>query len=128
VTMRIEQAEHSPLPRRDTVALWLGVLAGPVLLLTQQTLVYALVPDACARQSSVFVHLTHFATLLLIGGGFLLCRREWTRVGRGEPDERPGPEHRARFMAVGGMTSNVFFALLVLAQWLATALFSPCLA
>ncbi|HEV7590301.1 MAG TPA: hypothetical protein VGO40_19480 [Longimicrobium sp.] len=124
--MRIERAGHSPLPSRDTFALWLGVLAGPVLLLAQQTLAYALVPDACTRQSSVFVHLTHLATLLLIGGGFLLCRREWARVGRGEPDERPGPEHRARFMAFGGMVSNVFFALLVLAQWLATALFSPC--
>jgi hypothetical protein len=124
--MRIEQAGHSALPSRDTVALWLGVLAGPVLVLAQQTMVYVLVPDACARQSSVFVHLTHLAALLLIGGGLLLCRREWARVGRGRPDERPGPEHRARFMAYGGMVSNVFFMLLVLAQWLATALFSPC--
>jgi hypothetical protein len=124
--MRIEQAGHSPLPSRHTVALWLGVLAGPVLVLAQQTMVYVLVPDACARQSSVFVHLTHLAALLLIGGGLLLCRREWSRVGRGQPDERPGPEHRARFMAFGGMMWNVFFMLLVLAQWLATALLSPC--
>ena len=104
----------------------MGVLAGPVLVLAQQTLVYALVPDACARQSSVFVHVAHLAALLLIGGGFLLCHRAWDRVGRGRPDERPGPEHRARFMAFGGMVSNGFFMLLVCAQWLATALFSPC--
>lgn len=124
--MRIETAEHSPKPGADTVALWLGVLAGPVLLLSQQTLVYALVPDACARQSSAFVHLAHGATLLLIGGGFALCRREWGRAGRGMPDERPGPEPRARFMAYAGMWANGFFALVVCAQWLATALFSPC--
>jgi hypothetical protein len=126
--MASESAGQSAPPSGDTVALWLGVLSGPVLLLAQQTVAYALVPDACARQSSVFVHLTHAVTLLLIGAGFLLCRRDWVHVGRGQPDERPGPEHRERFLAFGGMVSNAFFALLLLAQWLATALFSPCLA
>jgi hypothetical protein len=124
--MRGEGTGHSAWPGVDTVALWMGLLAGPVLLLAQQTLAYALVPDACARQSSVFVHLTHAAALGLIGVGFLLCRRAWTRSGRGAPDERPGPEHRARFMAYSGMVSNVFFALLLCGQWLATALFNPC--
>lgn len=124
--MRIETAEHSPRPGAGTVSLWAGVLAGPLLLLAQQIGMYALVEDACARDSRMFVHLGHATALLLIGGGFMLCLRAWRRVGRGIPDEGPGPEHRARFMAVGGMVANVFFALIVCAQWLATAIFNPC--
>ena len=126
MTMVVERAEHSTAPSAATVLLWLGLLDGPVVLLANQWVGYALVPDACARQSSVFVHLVHLVALLLIAGGFLVCRREWARLGGSEPDERPGPEHRARFMAFTGMIANPFFALIVLAMWLATLLFSPC--
>jgi hypothetical protein len=47
-------------------------------------------------------------------------------VGAAEPDERPGPDHTARFLAFAGMVANPFLALVVLAMWLATVLFSPC--
>jgi hypothetical protein len=124
--MVVERAEHSTPPAAGTVALWLALAGGPVVLLLNQWVGYALVPDACARQNSGFVHLVHLVALLLIAAGFLVCRREWARLGRSEPDERPGPEHRARFMAFTGMISNPFFGLVVLAMWLATLLLSPC--
>ncbi|HSU17414.1 hypothetical protein [Longimicrobium sp.] len=124
--MPVQTAEQSAPPSGATVQLWLGLLSGPVIVLLGQWVAYALVPDACARQSSLFVHMVHAVALLLIAGAFLLCRREWARLGRSEPDERPGPEHRARFMAFSGMVANPFFAAIVLAMWLATALFSPC--
>jgi hypothetical protein len=124
--MPVHHAGESNPPSGATVALWLGLLSGPVIVLANQWVAYCLVPDACARQNSLFVHLVHLVALLLIGGGYVLCRREWARLGRSEPDERPGPEHRARFMAFAGMVANPFFALIVLAMWLATFLFSPC--
>ena len=126
--MRIDRAGHAAPPGGTTVALWLALAGGPVVVLLGQWAAYALVPDACARQSSVFVHLVHLVVLLLLAAAFLVCRREWARLGRGEPDERPGPEHRARFMAFSGMVTNPFLALVALAMWLATVLFSPCLA
>ena len=126
MTMVVERAGHSTPPSAATVLLWLGLLVGPLAVLFNQWVGYALVPDACARQNSAFVHLVHLVALLLIAGGWLLCRREWARLGRAEPDERPGPEHRARFLAFSGMLANGFFALIVLAMWLATLLFSPC--
>ncbi|MFL5380909.1 MAG: hypothetical protein ACJ8GN_00150 [Longimicrobiaceae bacterium] len=123
-----ERPGHSTPPSPATVALWLALAGGPVVVLLGQWAAYVLVPDACARQSSVFVHLVHLVALLLLAAGFLWSRREWVRLGRSEPDERPGPEHRARFMAFSAMVTNPFLALVVLAMWLATFLFSPCLA
>lgn len=120
------QAELPDPPSGRTVGLWLGLLAAPTVLLAAQWVGYALVPDACARQSSVFVHLVHAVALLLMIGAFLLCHGFWKRLGKGEADERPGPEHRARYMAHSGMIGNGFFILVLCAQWLATFLFSPC--
>jgi hypothetical protein len=124
--MRREPAEHSVPPAREVVALWVGVLAGPVLVLAQQTMAYALVPDACARQHSTFVQLTHAVALVLIAAAFLLLRGIWRRYGEGEPGEAPTPSERTRFLAYSGMVGNVFFAVIVAAMWLATLLFSPC--
>ena len=124
--MSVDRAGH-PNPRGAvTAVLWLAFAGGPVVVLLGQWAAYVLVPDACARQSSLFVHLVHLAALLLLAAGFLAARREWTRLGRTEPDERPGPEHRARFMAFSAMLTGPFLALVVLAMWLATLLFSPC--
>lgn len=117
---------HSEPPSRETVALWFGFLAGPVALLWGQMIVYALVPDACDRKSSVWVHVVHLIIVLvsLLGGWMAL--RVWRRLGRGEADSHPSPEHRARFMAVSGMAIGAFFALTAAAMWLATFLLSPC--
>lgn len=124
--MAMDDAQQTVPPGAPTVAIWLALAAGPLAVLFGQWSAYVLVPDACARQSSVFVHLVHAVAVLLIAACALACRRAWVRLGRSEPDERPGPEHRARFMAFSGMIANGFFVLVALAMWLATALFSPC--
>ncbi|HKP76346.1 MAG TPA: hypothetical protein VJT67_12535 [Longimicrobiaceae bacterium] len=124
--MVVEEAGKSTPPSGGTVALWLGLAGGPVVVLFNQWVAYSLVPDACARQNSLFVHVVHLVALLLLAAGYLVCHRAWSRLGAVEPDERPGPEHRARFMAFSGMLTNPFLALVVLAMWLATFLFSPC--
>jgi hypothetical protein len=124
--MVAEEAGKSTPPDGMTVALWTALVGGPLVVLFDQWVGYALLPDACARQNSLFVHLVHLVALLLLAAGFLLCRREWARLGEVEPDEGPGPDHRARFMAYSGMLALPFMALIVLAMWLATVLFSPC--
>jgi hypothetical protein len=124
--MAVERAGHSVPPSRETVALWLALAGAPAVVLLGEWAAYTLVPDACARQSNGFVHLVHLMVLLLLAAGFLASRRTWVRLGSAAPDERPGPEHRARFMAFLGMVITPFLALVVLAMWLATVLFSPC--
>jgi hypothetical protein len=124
--MATDDAQHTAPPSRATVALWMALAGGPLAVLFGQWSAYVLVPDACARQNSMFVHLVHLVAVLLIAICALVCHREWVRLGRSEPDERPGPEHRARFMAFSGVISNGFFVLIALAMWLATVLFSPC--
>ena len=128
MTMAVEHAEDPPPTPGMSTTLWLALAGGPLVVLLGQWAAYTLVPDACARQSSVFVHLVHLVALLLLAAGFLASRRAWVRLGSASPDELPGPVHRARFMAFSAMVVTPFMALVVLAMWLATALFSPCLA
>lgn len=125
--MALPRAEHSERPAWDTVVLWAALLAGPLTLLAAEWVAYALVPGACTRRNSVVVHVVHVAALVVVAGGFVASRRAWERLDRGEPDEHPGPDHRARFMAVSGMITNVFSALVVACFWLADFLFGPCL-
>lgn len=123
---RTDPAEHAPLPDAGTVLLWIGVLSGPVVALGQEITSYFLVPDACARQTSVFVHAVHLVAIVVIAGGLVICRREWARTGRAHPGELPDPTHRAAFLAFGGMVANAFFILIVAGQWLAAFILSPC--
>jgi hypothetical protein len=121
-----EPIAHSPPPSGANVALWCGVLMAPVAVLGGESAAYVLVPDACARQSNVFIHLVHLVVLLVVLAGFAICWRAWTGLGRREPGDEAGPDGRARYMAFSGLLENGFFALVVLAMWLATWLFSPC--
>ena len=126
MTDRTDPAEHASLPDAETVLLWIGVLAGPVVALGQEVASYFLVPDACARQTSMFVHAAHLVAIVVIAAGLVVCRRAWARTGRAYPGELPDPTHRAAFLAFGGMVANAFFILIVAGQWLAAFILSPC--
>jgi hypothetical protein len=120
-------AQHSRPPAGTVVVLWISLLAGPLLVLASQWGAYALVPGACARRDSLFVHLVHGLALLLVAGCFLAGHRAWTRTGGGAPDESPAPQHRARFMAVSAMALSAFSALVVVWFWVEDVYFWPCL-
>ena len=47
--MVTEEAGKSVPPSAATVALWLALAGGPSVVLLNQWVAYALVPDACAR-------------------------------------------------------------------------------
>jgi hypothetical protein len=124
--MALPRAEHSERPGWDTVVLWAALLVGPLTVLAAEWGAYALVPGACARRNGVFVHAVHLAALLLVAWGFVASLRAWERLGRGEPDEQPGPDHRARYMAFSGMISNVFFAVVLACFWVADFVIGAC--
>jgi hypothetical protein len=126
--MERDPAQHAVPPGRDTVLLWLGVLAGPVLTLGVEYVAYVLVPDACSRHTTLIVQALYLVAFLGVVAGLLVCWRAWRLSGPVEPDAEANPEHRARFMAYSGILGNAFFALIVLGMWLATFLLSPCFA
>ncbi|HEY0995957.1 MAG TPA: hypothetical protein VGD77_08200 [Gemmatimonadaceae bacterium] len=118
---------HSPRVPRSDVALWLSFLGGPVVALGYELLVYALVPLACHRQATWFMHLASlgaFAAVLVALGG---CARAWRREGEQLPHMHDAPHPGARrLLGVVGLMLGVLSLLAVGAQWLAILLESPC--
>lgn len=105
-----------------------GLVGAPVVFLASQQIMYASVPFACgAGGTRMPMHLQALVTLLLILGCAALSAREWRRAGREWPGDEEDPRSRGRFTAATGMVLALFLSLIVLAEWLAVAMFTPCM-
>ena len=118
-------ANNTAMPT-NALALWTGMLAGPIAWLLQMELGYALVPWACATGHIVVLHIVTLGGLLIAAAGALVAWREWRRSGREWPKGAGGPQMRSRFMAVLGLLTSVMFFLVILAQGLPSFILSPC--
>ena len=128
--------------RRDALGLWTGILTGPILWFTHQQLCFTVVPWACDHGGVFWLHA---ATLLCLAGTAIAGlaasdyrRREDTssteaerRAESIESEQAAGfyrtaGEHRVRFMAVLGVFSSLFFALMIIAQGIPNFIIDPC--
>jgi hypothetical protein len=112
---------------RVEAALWFAVLAGPAAWILGLMADYSLVRVACTKSSMLSLQLVSLGALLLALGGGVVAWREWRRAGRGWPGEGGGPVVRSRFMAVVGILASAFFALVIVAQWIAQLFLNPCM-
>ncbi len=111
---------------RLDLALWAGLLAGPVAWFVQLVGVYALATWACRGGSMVVLHLASLACVLVGVGGVLLAWRHWMRVRGWPSDWDEGVVARIRLLSMLGMLGGSLFSLVMVAQWTAVALLSPC--
>lgn len=110
----------------ELLALWTGLLAGPVVWLMQFQANYTLVQWVCRGGTHLVMYLvTLFALLLVACAGFLSWRL-WQEAGRDWPDEEAGPRPRSRFMAVMGLITSAFFFMIIIAQAIPNLFFAPC--
>jgi hypothetical protein len=107
-------------------ALWAGVLAGPLAMLIQLQVNYALVLWACGAGREWALHLTALLALVVTVAGGWLSWRNRRRTGAGWEDEGAGVIPRSRFMAVVGVLASVLFALVIVAQWIPIFVYGPC--
>lgn len=107
-------------------ALWAGVLAGPLAMLIQLQVNYALVLWACGAGREWALHLTALLALVVTVAGGSLSWRNRRRMGAGWEDEGAGVIPRSRFMAVVGVLASVLFALVIVAQWIPIFVYGPC--
>lgn len=127
-------AAHAPAPvledrfrhRRGILALWIGLLGGPVLALASLHVMYAVVPWSCHTGRELPLHLVAAATLLAAAGCLWLAWRDWRLAGRDWPGEEGGTLGRSRFMAALGVMLSAFFALVIAAMWVPTLVLSAC--
>ena len=91
--------------RPSSVALWCGILAGPIAWAIDLELRYMLVGYACAKQATWLLPVIGLFMLLIPAFGVLQARRGWVT-----------DEGRVRFMAMAGMILSIFSAIAIAAS------------
>ncbi len=120
------EAERYFSEGRGVLALWVGVLTGPIVWLALLEANFILVPWACAAAAKWPMYLTTIVALAAVAGGALLSLRGWRETGAEWPEESAGVIPRSRFMAAGGLLLNVFFFLAIIAHGLPTLILGAC--
>jgi hypothetical protein len=108
------------------LALWAGLLAGPMSFLLNLLFSYMLVPWVCSTGHLFALHLVAFCALLLTAAGGFAAWRAWQRTGKRWPDGEGGAIPRSRFMAVMGMLLSGMFFLVILALGIPNFILNPC--
>lgn len=106
--------------------LWYGLLAGVVAWKLQLMVIYALVPFACWNGLYWLIHVATVATIALSLSGAWVGLVNWRRVGRSGDTAQGGVLGRSRFMALSGLVLGLFFAFIILGQWLPNLMLGPC--
>jgi hypothetical protein len=104
--------------------LWAGVLVGPMAMLLQLEINYALVLWSCATRHTWPLHLVSLVALLVTAVAGVLSYRIWGRLSANE--DSGGPIARSRFMAAVGILMSLLMCGVIVAQWLPVFIHDPC--
>lgn len=118
----MEQEERATTPR----ALWLLVVAAPVIVAIEMQANYVLVRQACTTQRNTALYAVTIVAIVLTVVTALIALAVWRVEGTTWPTEAPDLSSRIRFIAVLGMLSSGMSLLVIIAQGIATVLFNPC--
>lgn len=108
------------------LALWIGVLGGPIIWLTSFEARFALAPWACTFQNKWALYGVAIAALILCLGCALISFREWRSVGAQEPTPDAGPVPRSNFLAILGIVTSCGTAMIVVAQSIPEFMLGAC--
>ncbi len=108
------------------LALWIGLLAGPVAWLVSFEANFALVPWTCIWQGKLTLYLVSLAAFVVAAGAGVLAWNQWSELGR-EADPRGGDTlSRSRIMAFGGVVLSSLSCLIIVAQAIAESILGAC--
>jgi hypothetical protein len=119
----------SPDAGRRLLALWTGVLAGPLVWAALLEANYVMSYVACEQRHSWMLHLATAVALGLIALAACIAWRAAPAVGHHDrPSTEPGETGllRARFMVVSGLGLCAFFALVIIATDIPVLVLNPC--
>jgi hypothetical protein len=130
---RSDRSGRSGINRRDRqertrwlspLALWTGILAGPLAWAFDLGVSYALVKWTCSSQRDALLHLLTPAALAVVAAGAIVSFLALQRAAE-LPADGGAPSQRAQFMAVLGLASCAMFAVTIVAgaipQWVLDA-------
>jgi hypothetical protein len=107
-------------------ALWLLVVAAPVIVAVEMQATFVLVRQACSMQRSVVLYVVIGVAMFLTIGTAMIASSTWKRAGGGLSTEAGDIGTRVRFIAMLGILSSAMSFLVILAQGIATVHFDPC--
>lgn len=111
---------------KGDVALWTGLLAGPMIWLIGFGARWSVAGWACALQWKPALFAIAAVSLLLVAWCGKLSWSEWQRVGREMPGEGGGAVPRARLLAAVGLGLNALAILLIVAQTVPDLMLGAC--
>jgi len=116
------QEEQATTPK----ALWVLVVAAPVILAAEMQANFVLVRQACSMQRNIALYAVIVVAMLLTIATALVAISIWRRAGAVWPTDAGDVASRVRFIAVVGLLSSAMSFLVILAQGIATLHFDPC--
>ncbi len=108
------------------VALWTGVLTGPIVWMISFGANWVLVPWACTLGWMPALYIVTVVALIIVAASGLLAWREWREAGRELPGEGGSPIARARAMAISGIALSAMFFLVIIVQAIPDVVLSGC--
>lgn len=106
---------------------WWPIAGSAIAMLVNVGLGYDLAEWSCLDRSRWAMHATAGAAFLVCVALWLFARRARGRLPvRAEERDGAGSVERARFLALLGEVSSVFFALVIVSQWTAIPTLHPC--
>src|SRR5215208_6613642 len=110
------QQERATTPK----ALWVLLIAGPIIVALEQQINFILVRQACSVQRNLALYAVTLVAILLTVASILVAVSLWRRTGAEWPTEEIDLANRIRFISVLGMLSSVMSVLIIVAQGIAT--------
>lgn len=113
-------------------ALWIGVLAGPLVWAALLETNYILSYVACEQRQTWMLHLAVAVALALVAAGAWLSWRaappglSFEREREASTDPVDTAITRARFMAIGGLALCAWFAIVIVATDIPVMVLQPC--
>ncbi len=103
-----------------------ALLAGPVLALVNQELMYAVNMWACGHNVPSVMHIAPAICVCLSIVAGMVAYRRWAGVGKGTDDEQNTADSNLRFIALLALATTIFSSVVILAQWASAFVFHPC--
>jgi hypothetical protein len=115
-------AERATTPR----ALWMVVVAPPIIGAIQMQANFVLVRQACSAHRNVGLYAVTIVAAVLIVATAVVAVAIWKRAGVVWPGDGDDVATQVRFISVLGMLSSAMTFLMILGQGIATIAFDPC--
>jgi hypothetical protein len=108
------------------LALWIGVLGGPLIWLCSFEARFALAPWACTFQNKWGLYGVAITALILCTCCAALSWREWKALGEHGPNSAAGASPRSNFMAIAGIVTSSGCGMIVIAQAIPEFVLGAC--